>query len=291
MRYSPSALGLYQACPRAYEFRYIVNAPAVSSFTPLPLKKGSIVHRILELSATKTEQEVMTIVVAEFKEYDLVKELFEELKRTTLVDGFYRDLFCTERKIFFKHNEIEFMGIIDRINKTGEKDYEVIDYKYGKNEHTNFNSLQPQIYAWAMFSNFGFDINLRFSYYNIQQRTKVSRAYKPEEIDINAIAELAIQSQTQFPAKPEFTCLWCSYRTMCKDGKDFLTSEIELDGEDISRVGRRLLDVRTRQSIYNQKRKKYEEVLKMYFDYSGETELKIDKQIIRYDHDSKKLVV
>ena len=291
LRYSPSALGLYQACPRAYEFKYISNAPELTAFTSLPLKKGSMVHKLMELSDTLPPNEVLSKTVSQFNDYDLVKELYEEIKKTTLVDGFYNNLFSTERKMYFSYNEIEFMGIIDRINKYGEKDFEVIDYKYGKNEYTNMNAMQPQLYAWAMFNTFGFDIKLRFSYYNIQHQTKYSKVFTPNEVDMDAIAALALKSQTDYSPKSGFGCIWCSYLHICQDGKDFLNRDIELDGEDIKQVGQKLLDVKERQSVYNYKRKKYEDVLKMYFDFSGNTELKIDQRVIRYDPDSRRLVI
>ena len=291
LRYSPSALGLYQSCPKAYELKYISNAPTITSFTPIPLLKGSIVHKILELSATKPENVVLTEVVSQFGDYDLVKELMEELKKTTLEDGFYNNLFSTETRLYFNYDEIEFLGIIDRINKFGEKDYEIIDYKYGNNEQSNMNNLQPQLYAWAMFSNYGYDINLRFSYYNIKHRTKYTKKFIPKDIDIEAIVALARRSQINFEPKTGFGCVWCSFLQFCNEGKEFVHGEIELKSEDISEVFSKLLQIKERQSLYNFKRKKYEEIAKMYFEYSGNTEIKIDSKVIRYDPENKKLVI
>ena len=290
LRYSPSALNLYQACPQAYEFRYISNIPVVNT-TVLPLLKGSIVHKILELSHKENEQKVLSEVVSQYGNDDLAKELLEELKQTTLKDGFYNNLYSTETKLLFSYDGIDFLGIIDRINKFGDKEFEVIDYKYGNNEQKNMNNIQPQLYAWAMFYNFGNDINLAFTYYNIKHQTKYTKKFKPEDVDIDAITALARRAQSFFEPRTGFNCMWCSFLQICKDGKDFLNQEIELTSDNVNELFTKLLEIRERQSIYNFKRKKYEEIAKMYFEYSGNTEIKIGQKIIRYNSDDKKLVI
>jgi hypothetical protein len=288
MNYSPSSLALYQSCPQAFEFKYISKLP-IQEIKSLPMLKGIIVHRILELCA-HGETDVLPRIVAEFNSFDLAKDLYDELKTNVLVNGFYDNLFETEKRVEFNYGEFNFVGIIDRINKFSDKEYEVVDYKYGKNEHSNMNSLQPHIYSWAMFKRFGNDINLRFTYYNIHHRTKYTKKFKPEDVSMDSIVKLVNNAQVNFSANPGFYCLWCDFFKYCKQGKEYVDGEIEVEGVDITNVGDKLLWLRERQRMYNFKQKKYEEILKLYFEHTGQTDLRLSNKTILYDEDAKKLV-
>lgn len=288
MIYSASSLGLYQSCGQAYKYKYIDRIP--DKHITKALISGSIVHRILELSATMNQQNVLAIIVSEYNQYDLVKDLMEELKINILDKNFYRNLFATEHKIQFSYNNVQFIGIIDRINKFNEKSYEVIDYKYGKTEHTTFNGLQPQLYTWAMFEKYGFDIKLKFTYFDIKQKQKTSRLYIPSDIDMKAIIALIEKSKYDYQPNPDYKCSWCSFLKICQAGKKYLHDEIEIEKEDISEVGKKLLELKVRQGINKWKEKRYEELLKMYFESTGEILLKIEDKNIMYDTENQKLI-
>jgi len=282
MRYSYSSLSMYQKCGLMFKFQYIDKLPT-TFIQNQAIMEGRMVHRILELSSNRTYEDVLMTLVEEFRNYDTSKKLLDSITKEYISPLFYKDLLLTEHKLTFTYKDVEFVAIIDRINKV-DNEYELIDYKYGNYEYTNFDSLQPQLYAWAMFETFGNDIKIKFSYYNLKVKSKISRRYTIDQIDKEAIYTLVQRSMKIYTPNPGLGCLFCSFLSQCNEGKEYMSSDIELEEPDIKHVGLKYLQLQDKQKLYNIKKKKYTNILSQYFEYSGETELNIEDNIIRFDN-------
>jgi DNA helicase-2/ATP-dependent DNA helicase PcrA len=128
-------------------------------------------------------------------------------------------IFEVEKKFQFSLNGRTVKGYIDRIEKTPEGDYVVVDFKTGtkpssltKNSVTG--DIQLNLYSLAVREMFG-KLPVRASFYYIQDNRIVD--YHPNEETISAFAEttegiIAAVCAEKFDPTPSYhTCRFCDY--------------------------------------------------------------------------------
>jgi RecB family exonuclease len=258
---SYSAIELFKTCPRKYYYNYILKLPKKDWpwFT-----FGEFVHLVLELFykyvkylnrkntkidnkklmarafdaaqkifEKKTPGRINQKQILEAKE--VLKAYFDYIKDTNLVP------FAIEKSFQFNLAEdVVFVGFIDRIDKTGEKSYKIVDYKTSKKTSKTKESRQLSIYAMAfrMLMNEDIELSKRLEFVKFLDR-------KPDDVNHDSskdselmeelkrdAAEIKIARESfkdeDWVAKSNNFCGICDFKDRCnKDtkkttGLDFL---------------------------------------------------------------------
>ena len=157
---SESKASTFNQCNLKYKFKYI-NRYEEMSKNKDALDFGSYIHKIFELGYEKTSfEDLLTIAEQCKKDYKITEE--KDKQTETCLRNFLRfnasltETVGTELVYEIKQdekNDISLNGIIDRIVKSPEGEYLVIDYKTGKRElkkHELYQNHQMQGYAFAV---------------------------------------------------------------------------------------------------------------------------------------------
>lgn len=136
---SPSALNLFEECQKKFEYKYVYNMPDKITTSWEAIKMGSFIHFVLEQGVKNNFRKLEDFVNLakdlknneewESVELDevlpLIKVFFERNKDK------YSGKSLTEKKLFTKISDLEFMGVADRIDFLPDG-LEIVDYKTGK---------------------------------------------------------------------------------------------------------------------------------------------------------------
>lgn len=237
----------YEKCPKQFWYQYVLNALPENQEAPA-LYKGSTFHELVEDSG-KRQKDGKT---------DDIKKLFDELEikwdptkyLTSSIQKEQQDkkslapaLEAYQKWSSSNPNEIvaielpfttyiggfKVNGIIDRVEKTPEGEYVVIDYKTGgKNKKVDAtNSAQLNLYALALKENPDFGklpIKATFFYVEKAEGEQLFEytvdAAKVEEIKNTLEGYVkAIQDKEFEPTPGMFTCKWCQYSDICNEAK------------------------------------------------------------------------
>ncbi len=160
MKYSPSSINCYYTCPRKFYYNYVKKIRGASS---LPMVKGSVVHKVLELFFIKynknLKKHILNIFEKEWKKTDLSK--FEEkdiensynesllilksfvnkfndkiniLLATKKIQGESHGFYLLRpkfRELRINDEELNMVGIIDRVDSGFGEGLTITDYKTG----------------------------------------------------------------------------------------------------------------------------------------------------------------
>lgn len=230
--FSFSKIDQFIRCPYAYKLtnieqhdKYLRNYSMV---------RGIIAHRFMELSWKNSPEKVKEKLYEEYKDYKLINEIENELKQ--YIPQIYEHTVEAELPMIFNLGPYKMRGIIDRLDKI-DKEYMIVDYKYGFYEYTEDdlnNSIQLSIYAYNIMDMYNLD-HCSIAYHNLKQKTFFSKELKKSDIDTSSILSFinAIRSSElldDFPPRISSNCVNCVVRSGCKPFKDWLSESInELD--------------------------------------------------------------
>ena len=240
-----SKFSTYEQCPKQFWYQYVLNAlPANQEQSAL--YKGSTFHEIVEESA-KRQKEGNTDDTAKLfselqtkwdpKKYltsSVQKEQQDRKSLTPALESYQKwsssnpnEIVALELPFTTYIGGFKVNGVIDRLEKTPEGEYVVIDYKTGgKNKKVDArNSPQLNLYALALKEN--------PDYGKLPAKAVFFYVEKPEgeqlfeyEVEAEKVEEVkgilegyvkAIQEK-EFDATPEmFTCKWCQYSDICEE--------------------------------------------------------------------------
>ena len=240
-----SKFSTYEQCPKQFWYQYVLNAlPANQEQSAL--YKGSTFHEIVEESA-KRQKEGNTDDTAKLfselqtkwdpKKYltsSVQKEQQDRKSLTPALESYQKwsssnpnEIVALELPFTTYIGGFKVNGVIDRLEKTPEGEYVVIDYKTGgKNKKVDArNSPQLNLYALALKEN--------PDYGKLPTKAVFFYVEKPEgeqlfeyEVEAEKVEEVkgilegyvkAIQEK-EFDATPEmFTCKWCQYSDICEE--------------------------------------------------------------------------
>ena len=240
-----SKFNTYEQCPKQFWYQYVLNAlPANQEQSAL--YKGSTFHEIVEESA-KRQKEGNTDDTAKLfselqtkwdpKKYltsSVQKEQQDRKSLTPALESYQKwsssnpnEIVALELPFTTYIGGFKVNGVIDRLEKTPEGEYVVIDYKTGgKNKKVDArNSPQLNLYALALKEN--------PDYGKLPAKAVFFYVEKPEgeqlfeyEVEAEKVEEIkgilegyvkAIQEK-EFDATPEmFTCKWCQYSDICEE--------------------------------------------------------------------------
>ena len=111
-------------------------------------------------------------------------------------------------------------GMIDRIDRAGEDEVEIIDYKTGnpKEKLAYADKRQLLIYQAALEDIFKFKVG-RLTYYYLENNSRQSFVATPREVEKvkqEIIEEIAEIKKMNFPPKPGKLCAYCDFKNICE---------------------------------------------------------------------------
>lgn len=248
MRTSYSALETYLQCPQKYKFQEIDKIKAPKSKEAV---FGTLVHDALKYMFSRdplfpTAEQIL----AHFREgIERSKTIFTDEERNLyLVSGqdilkrFYAknppwNFTVVDLESFFEVPLADektgathiLAGKIDRIDKTEDGAYEIIDYKTNKKLPSQAdvdNNLQLSLYHLGVMRRWPHlnPQNIRLSLYFLKAREKLATSRTKEALaetrakTITMIREIEMKKQEgekAFPPKPSALCGWCAYKRIC----------------------------------------------------------------------------
>ncbi len=234
--FSPSALMMYDECPKKFELSYLYQMPQRGEFEVDAASTGSFVHKVLEEGVkAKADYEGYLRIASEMLEdpewegIDLeeVKPLisvFWERNKDKIGDS------QTEMKLPVEIEGFRFFGVADRVDKLPDGTVEIIDYK------TNKGAISPKKRAWQL----GFyALALQQMGYTVSKLTldmlKLDKPFSVELVDGEATPErgkgfnlaevreelvstakrIAHDYEHEFNTTEDDNCRFCGYKFYC----------------------------------------------------------------------------
>lgn len=260
--YSHSRLATYEQCPLKFKLGYIDKAKPEFTNTAEAFL-GSCCHDALEklYNMTKfqkvmTLQELLDFFDQCFSKWDDVKIIREGTTKENyhamgikfLTDyhkryhPFNHDrlISCEERVLlrFGDDNRYQVQGYIDRLSKTDDGTYYVIDYKTANSlpsQGKMDEDRQLALYSIAVKERFpeAKRIRLRWHYLAFDEVLESERDEEELEALKSQVMALIdeIESAKDFPPKQGPLCSWCEYRYMCPHFKHLYKIEKLVDNE------------------------------------------------------------
>lgn len=245
MRTSYSALATYQQCPQKYKYQEIDRIKAPKNKEAV---FGTLVHEALKFMFSRDPLfPTLEEVLAKFREgltqthaiMNTDKERFRELGESMLTKFWKKNppwnfsIIDLESHFEIALPDIKYkethilVGKIDRIDKTSEGDYEVIDYKTTRrlpSQKDVDENLQLSLYHLGILKRWPHlqPEHIKLSLYYLKAGEKLSttrdqKALEKTEKEILDTIE-TIEKKTEindFPPVPSALCNWCGYKPIC----------------------------------------------------------------------------
>jgi DNA helicase-2/ATP-dependent DNA helicase PcrA len=237
--FSASSLATYENCPLRYKFQHVLMVPSEpKSFFGL----GLVVHKVIEklseseLQGTAPSREQALALLEQFWSpagyTSRTHEEEDRRKAHELLDNYLawnqensNTVFGVEEKFVFTYQDRTMKGYIDRIERTPEGNYVVIDFKSGKKPgNITRNSVKEQIqlnlYCLAIQERFG-KLPERTSFFFLKDNKVVD--YRPDEESIDAFREklsgmIDAVCAEEFAATPSYSaCRFCDFGSLCEE--------------------------------------------------------------------------
>ncbi len=278
MRTSYSALNTYQQCPLKFKFQEIDRIRVPKGIEAV---FGNIVHNCLKFMFERSplypaldevigrfanlwqEKEVANINPDEEKAY------YED--GISILKNFYRLNQPWNFNVLDLESRFEVLipdsqakeehilaGIIDRIDKTADSSFEIIDYKTSRRlpSQENLNKdLQMSIYHLGISRRWPHlePNNIKLSLYFLKHGEKITTSRSLEDLEktktfvVGLINEIKkrIENNFDFPPFPSPLCGWCGYKPMCPMWKHQYKSEkVKVDNDQIEKIIKEYFDLK-----------------------------------------------
>ena len=170
--FSASALQTYDNCPMQYKFSYVLHVPTAGKTY---FNLGGAVHEVIEhltrqelegIPPTKEQALAMLEHFWSSAAYTSRKKEREDKERAAQMIETYsawqerneNEVIAAEMKFQFTLNDRVVKGFIDRVERTPDGQYVVIDYKTGyqsENKKSIKKNIQMNVYSLAILEKFG----------------------------------------------------------------------------------------------------------------------------------------
>ncbi len=274
MRISYSLLDTFKQCP--YKYKLLAIDKIKEPKNP-DLAFGSYIHYILHWFYSHKPQTITLKELLGFYEQNWsdVKYTDLETKREVNLNNVYYEEGKETLETFYKSNkeknnfndsliiglETKFesviqdknqnthilSGVIDRVDKIGNEEFEIIDYKTNRTL-PSFRDVQKNqqlalygIGVKQLWPNITTD-RLNFSLYLLKFNEKITIKKTNDDLEqakeeiINTIKE--IESINEFSPKPSKRCSWCGFKDICPVFKELYTKSLPSDAEIKAAVDR-----------------------------------------------------
>ncbi len=264
MRLSYSALESFQRCPLKFKFQYIDRLKTKKSKEAL---FGTLLHNVLKTLhepglLIPSEEEILKYLSDNWDSsiYEDERENVAALTQAVkILKDYYAKNYPAKFNILALETPFEapiqagndlhlITGKIDRVDKTEDGIFEVIDYKTAKKMPSQQNvdeNLQLSVYHLGLANRWPSIIKekhpIKVSLYFLKHGEKLSSLRSPE--DLEATKEKIIKSlekikqskeQEKFQPTPSPLCDWCEYQRFCPLFKHkFVEEKIFFNDQDI----------------------------------------------------------
>jgi len=231
---SESKSNTFTECNLKYKFKYVDKYEEMSKNQDA-LDFGSYIHKIFELGYEKTSLEDLFTIAEECKkDYKITEE--KDKQTETCLRNFLRfnasltETVGTELVYEIKQdekNDISLNGIIDRVVKSSQGEYLVIDYKTGKRElkkHELYQNHQMQGYAFAVSNLFKIPLEkITVAHFYPVTGNLVSVKYSWSQISayirkkVDTVWKIRKKKKNEFPPSKNKFCWWCGYSKLCPE--------------------------------------------------------------------------
>jgi len=264
-KFSYSRISLFEKCPKAYHFKYLLMKDEL--FSTIEQHLGKSIHTALEKTyRIKADGGNISLdflnTAFEQAWNDAEKENIKVIKnnmtsRDYYLDGqhmlqkYYHRVLVTDRsetvalEKYFEitiDNSVCYRGYIDRISRNPDGVLRITDFKSGKRVNDPLEDMQLCSYALWCFQEFKEnEIEIAFEALRhdrtLRGKVKKSQLTLIKErllTDINNV-----MAATEFEATPSILCEWCGYNSICSHARSrYSNSEsYDVDSDECPRCG------------------------------------------------------
>jgi len=230
---SASAIDNYKLCPLRFKLDRDWRIPGEVSGA---LQYGASMHRVLrtyydsiKAGRPKSQEEILQLfrddlrseAIADPYQHDLYEAqgLAQLREFVAAAEGDAAEVLHTEEYFNIKIGMTTLVGRIDRMDRVGEGQVVIVDYKTGKpkSQEDADESLQLSLYALAAREKWGY-VPERLAFHNLDGNTMISTARSAiqlEEAQIEVEKIAAKIADGKFEPKVGYHCNSCAYRGIC----------------------------------------------------------------------------
>jgi len=234
LKISPSGIDTLEACPQKYLFS---NAWRLRGGPAAAMSFGSVMHNTIKyfIGELAKGRALPFDEVARKYELEWTSAGFEddyqeqEYKKDGLAQlrAFHASTLASpphviaQEKVFElpMDNHVVLAGRIDQVNRLGNGEDEIVDYKTGKPRDSDKARKDVQLGAYALAAREVFDWNpSKLTFYFLQTNRGVSTSRDEKQLKKlrSEIQEAAADIRAgEFHAKPGFACRFCDYESVC----------------------------------------------------------------------------
>jgi len=245
-RFSESKIGKYEECPLKYLYKYVNRYQEDKGVKKHHLKFGSYIHRIFELGYGKETKDELLTVAEDIKNNFNFKQKIEDGKVEACVDNFLKfnsklaETVGVELEYLIEIQKgITLNGIIDRIVKSPEGNYLIIDYKTSKRALTPvelYKNPQLQSYTYAVSRLFKVPYKkiMAAHFYPLTGKF-IHCQYTPVQINnyikkrVDQVWDIRKKKKGDFCPQQNQFCNWCEYQQICPEFNDPLVVKARLE--------------------------------------------------------------
>ena len=252
-RFSPSSLGRYQTCSKAFWFHDIERARVHEQPSPVLVQANAIHHaleRVFGLPhderSAETLHRALRSVWAQHRKRGCFQTTDEEADYGTaalaMLTSFAENFDLNSQPLAREQwvsgrlpNGAELFGKVDRIDSLNDHTLEVVDYKTGRHvidPHDMPREPAAQVYVLATEATYGRTVErVRFIYLATGDDVR----WEPEREDVEAAAEALLELTREimacgeFPAQPGSQCRWCPFALICPDRQRVALADLRVD--------------------------------------------------------------
>ena len=245
-KFSYSRLNLYEACPRKYEYAYVLKVPKKPNAA---LSFGITVHNTLKdfyfllkqsqiglegITKEPTKKELLDLynknwVSMGYESSEQEKQRKEE--GVEVMKNYFDKVFNPKEKPlrleepFGAHiGDTIFVGKIDRIDfeegKGDKKEVTIVDYKTGREKDTADIANDLQLPLYALFAQEKLALNVvraKYIYIETGKVLEVDISQKRMELAKKKLLEvIELVKEGRFKATPGGICRYCDYNSICE---------------------------------------------------------------------------
>jgi DNA helicase II / ATP-dependent DNA helicase PcrA len=231
---SPSKIKVYKDCKLKYKLKYVDYLPENfnANTNTDALQFGSYVHEILEHGLECDSVEGLYEIAKDLRH----KYVFGE-EKAKLLDACITNFFdwnaklkgetvATELVFAVEYKTFTINGIIDRLLRSPQGNYLVIDYKTSKSPLSKkqlYNDDQLIMYAAAVSKLYNVSpSNITLGHYYPHLDKLVTIVYPPTIVSAylnnsldRKIWDIRKRKKDQFPAEKNRFCNWCGFKDIC----------------------------------------------------------------------------
>lgn len=267
--FSFSRISLFEKCPKAYHFRYLLKKNEL--FSTIEQHLGKSIHAALENTYRKKDDggniSLNSLKTAfeqawNYPEKENIKVIKNNMtSRDYYLDGqnmlkkYYHRVLATDRsktvalEKYFEitiDNSICYRGYIDRISKNPGGMLRITDFKSGKRVNDPLEDMQLCSYALWCFEEFEeneIEISFEALRHEKTLHGKIKKSQLPH-IKKRLLANInSVMAATEFEAIPSILCDWCGYNPICNHARGTLrysyrnSEDYSSDSDECPRCG------------------------------------------------------